>query len=136
MAALVFSALPEPDSDSAQPEVHKAGEAISADMVPVYQDSNGRMMIASCAALASSKVYGIAISTSAAADDRIWVIRLGDYTTATTLTQGVTYYLGTSGAIVPFADLTTGQYIVPLFIARDSGTLAMKIDNKTLIQAP
>ena len=47
--------------------------------------------------------------------------------TGPTLTKGAMYYLSTTGHICPFADLTTGDSVIPLLLAESTSVVEVKI---------
>ena len=115
----------------------QVGEAITRGM-PVYLDgtNNNKAMKALNTATASTAVYGFAASESAADGDYILVVTTGVIKTGASMTVGQAYYLSTTaGAICPFADLNTNDYINLLFRATTSTTATIVLENSG-IQSP
>lgn len=108
-----------------------AGEAISAGQ-PIYINSTtNRVMLADTnSATAEARISkGIALN-GGSAEQPVAFIKEGDLTVGAVLTKGVAYYLGGApGAIVPVADLTTGDYTCILGIAKSTSVLGVKIQS-------
>lgn len=71
---------------------------------------------------------GISLNATAAANQPISWISAGDLAMGTILTKGETYCVsGTAGGICPRADVTTGDELVILGVAKTTSTLAVGI---------
>lgn len=107
----------------------QAGETITAGM-PVYQDpTSHKWMKADCnsATAVARQAGGIALC-GAALNQPIVVLLSGDVTIGGTLVAGEPYYLsGTAGGIRPKADLTTGDYVCLLGLAKSTTVLSLAI---------
>jgi hypothetical protein len=106
-----------------------AGEAIAAGQAVYLASATNKWMLADTnSATAEARVAkGIALN-GAAVSQPIAVAKAGDVTVNAVLTKGVSYYLGGApGAIVPVADLTTGDYTCLLGIAKSTTVLAVDI---------
>jgi hypothetical protein len=117
--------------------VIEAAEAITRGQA-VYRDgtNSNKATKAVNTASASSSVYGIAISESAADGDFIAIVTSGTIITGATMTKGQLYYLSsTAGALMPYADLTTDDYINGVYRA-SSTTQAVLLFEEKGIQAP
>lgn len=108
-----------------------AGEAITAGQAIYVNSATNRVMLADTnSATAEARVAkGIALN-GAGSEQPVAYIKEGDLTVNAVLTKGVGVYLGgAAGAIVPVADLTTGDYTCFLGIAKSTTVLAIKIQS-------
>jgi hypothetical protein len=131
MAAISITSTAVVAGSNATRDSGIAGETITAGQ-PVYlAAATNRWMLADTnSATAEARIAkGIALN-GAAVNQPVAVIKDGDLTVNAVLTKGVGYYLGgTPGAIVPVADLTTGDYTCFLGIAKSTTVLALKIQS-------
>lgn len=90
-----------------------SGEAITAGQV-VYRDSTAsyKFKKAICTSLAAASAVGIALSTAAGADQPIIIMKAGDITNVSGLTQGEAYFVSdtTAGALMKYSDIGAGEY--------------------------
>jgi len=104
-----------------------AGVAVTAGQT-VYKDAaTGKYKLADCNLAGAYPATGIALN-GAAANQHVAVQQSGDITVGGTLTAGSPYYLSaTAGGIMPAADLTTGDNVVLLGLAKSTSVLSLKI---------
>lgn len=91
-----------------------------------YYLVNRQATLGSKAAQASADVYAMALNRADAGD---WVlgVRLGPVDLGVTLTDGLAYYLSTSGNFGPYADLVTSDWITLVGHGNDDGNLNLSI---------
>lgn len=117
--------------------VIEASEAITRGQA-VYRDgtNSNKAKKAVNTASASTAVYGIAISESAADGDFIAVATSGTIISGGSMTKGQLYYLSsTAGALMPYGDLTSSDYINGVYRATSTTEAVLIFENKG-IQAP
>lgn len=106
-----------------------AGEAISPGQ-PVYRNSTTKkwMLADADAALAEARrAKGCALN-AAAANQPLAVVTDGDVSLGAVLTAGAAYYLSDDpGGICPLADVTGGDYICLLGLAKSTTVLTLDI---------
>jgi hypothetical protein len=106
-----------------------AGEAVTAGQA-VYLDPTSKKWMkadSNSATAAARQPGGIALS-GAALNQPLTVQTSGDITVGGTLTAGVAYYLSaTAGGICPVADVTTGDFVCLLGLAKSASVLAISI---------
>lgn len=104
-----------------------AGVAITAGQ-PVYLDAaTGTYKLADNNLAGAENVTGIALN-GAASGQPVAVQTSGDITIGATLTAGSAYCLSaTAGGIAPVADLTTGNVVIQLGLAKSTTVLALRI---------
>lgn len=110
-------------------------EAINAGDA-VYKRSDGTWAKGRANVLATARVDGIAVSTCAAAGQRISVERSGDLTT-TGLTAGQDLFLSAAvaGKVAPRADLVSTNYII--YVGTNSSTTNFRVNPvNTGVQVP
>jgi hypothetical protein len=114
---------------NAQIENGTAGATITAGQV-VYKEASSKKFKLADADSATSEVkspYGIALN-GASDGQPLSVIKSGDLTAGATLTAGGRYYLSsTAGGIQPEADLSTGENIALLGLAKSTTVLGVTI---------
>jgi hypothetical protein len=104
-----------------------AGVAITAGQVVYLDSATGKWKLADANGTGTTHPGGIALN-NAAANQPIDVQTSGDITVGGTLTAGSRYYLSaTPGGIMPEADLTTGDNVALLGLAKSTTVLALKI---------
>lgn len=107
----------------------RAGAAASAGQA-VYRDpADGKFKLADNdnASAAVRQVDGIALH-AAAVDQPLTVQTGGDITIGAALTPGTSYFLsGTPGGICPQADLSTGDDVILLGLAKSTTVLQLRI---------
>lgn len=99
---------------------------------PVYLDSadSNQAKAGRANAATTDEVYGIALN-DAADEQPLVVITSGDLSLGAILTVGETYVLSAAaaGGIAPISDLTTGNYVTVLGIARTTSILQLSINS-------
>lgn len=129
MADLSITASAVVPGTNATVEHGTAGATITAGQV-VYRDvSDGKYKLAdSDSATAAVRVpRGVALNGGADGQP-LAIARSGDVTVNAVLTAGTAYYLSaTAGGIAPLADLTTGDDVVLLGLAKSTTVLALDI---------
>ena len=117
--------------------VIEAAEAITRGMAVYRNGSNSNKATKAInTASASTAVYGIAQSESAADGDFIAVATSGTIITGASMTVGQLYYLSsTAGKLMPYADLTTNDYINGVYRATTSTKAILVLENNG-IQSP
>lgn len=99
---------------------------------PVYLDSadSNQAKAGRANAATTDEVYGIALN-DAADEQPLAVITSGDLSLGAILTVGETYVLsaGAAGGIAPIGDLTTGNYVSTLGVAKTTSLLQLAINN-------
>ncbi len=133
MADITITATSVANYSDAKPRTGIAGEAggITAGMA-LYKNSSGQYVKANAAtgSPATAKIDGIALS-GAAQNQPFTLVEPasgGHINLGATLVVGQTYVLsasGTPGAIAPFSDLASGNYVVVLGVARTASKLLM-----------
>jgi hypothetical protein len=107
-----------------------AGEAFAAGAL-VYLSAAGTWLKAQCdgtAAEAGQYGLGMALATADAAGARVSIARPGAIVTvaASGLTIGVPYFVGaTAGTMAPYADLSSGNAVVPCAVSRSATQLQL-----------
>lgn len=136
MAAITITAANVGIASSSSTEAGIAGETVSHGQ-PGYRASDGKWYKASKASLVASQASGIFMG-AASADEPVSIL-VGDNKDikygSGVFTAGVTYAVGTSGAIIPIGDLATGDWKTLIGTARTSSVLRTKFD-PTGIQMP
>jgi len=117
--------------------VVEAAEAITRGMAVYRNGSNSNKATKAInTASASTAVYGIAQSESASDGDFIAVATSGTIITGASMTVGQLYYLSsTAGKLMPYADLTTNDYINGVYRATTSTKAILVLENNG-IQSP
>jgi hypothetical protein len=106
-----------------------AGEAVTQGQPVAHDPTTQKWVKADCnsATEALRKAGGIALN-AASLNQPLVVHTWGDITIGATLTAGSRYYLSaTAGGIMPEADLTTGDYVCLLGLAKSTSVLAVDI---------
>jgi hypothetical protein len=104
-----------------------AGAAITAGQVVYLDAATGKWKLADANGSGTTHPGGIALN-GAASGQPVAVQTSGDITVGGSLTAGSRYYLsGTAGGIMPEADLTTGDNVALLGLAKSTTVLALKI---------
>jgi len=131
MTAIAITAGSVVATSGATRDAGIAAEAITAGQAIYVNTTTNRVMLADTnSATAEARLAkGIALN-GASAEQPVTYIKEGDLTVNAVLTKGISYYLGgAGGAIVPVADLTTGDYTCILGIAKSTTVLAVKIQS-------
>lgn len=115
------------------------GVVLAANMTAglvVYKDTNNQIAVATLSSQAASQVLGIYANTAANAGQP--AVYWGNGTVITgfpTLVAGTPYYLGSAGAIIPFADLTTGNWMTQVGYAYSTSSFMVQITIQNLQKA-
>lgn len=107
-------------------EYVQGGEAISPGM-PVELNVNGKYYKAANTGLAEAAAKGIAVSACTADTKYFFIGKTGSMNIGATLAVGENYCVGASGAIIPEADLTTGNFPTDLGRAETASKLVLAI---------
>lgn len=104
-----------------------AGATITAGEVVYLDATSGKWKLADNDLAAAKNPGGIALN-GASDGQPLAVLTSGDLTIGATLTAGTAYYLSaTAGGICPVGDLTTGDNVAQIGIAKSTSILAVKI---------
>ena len=123
MAALSISAANVRPIGATSIERVLAGEAITQGQPVFPQDSNGQWIKSDANDSTKQKVTGVAMSPASASGDPLIIAKQvgGSINIGATTVKGAMYYVGaTAGELVPLADLTTGDAVLPVLQARDT----------------
>jgi hypothetical protein len=137
MADLTITATSVEVQNNAASILSKFGEAVTPGQVVYRSTSDSKYYLADCDDAAKSNIAGIAI-TYAAADSFGYVFTANgrDIDLGATLVSGEIYIVSdTAGNIMPYADLTTGQYLTILGFAKSTSLLTLDINNTGLTKA-
>ena len=108
------------------------GEAVTA-VQPVYLDS-GQYFKADTSTSTKATVVGVSLIAGDLNGSSIIVPDESKLDLGAILTKGVYYYLGsTAGTIVPYADLTTGEYVTRIGFAESTSVLLLDIEATGII---
>jgi len=113
------------------------GEAVTPGQALFRSTSDSKYYLADCDIEAEAKVAGIAITYGSADDYGYMFNSTGkDINLGPTLTSGEIYVVSdTSGSIMPYADLTTGQYLTIIGFAKSASLLKLDINVTGLTKA-
>lgn len=104
-----------------------AGVALTAGQA-VYRDSSNLIQLCGVGSLTASSCIGLVANTSVSAGQPVMLWINGCIVTAfPTLVALTPYYVGASGGIIPFADLTTGNYGTQLGYAYSTSSFMIDI---------
>jgi hypothetical protein len=134
MADLVITATSVQPKGKVQGTAVQFGEAVTPGQSVYRSTSDNKYYLADCDAASTTVVAGVTLSY-ASADDFGYIfnapgekIDLG-----ATLTVGEIYVVSdTAGNIMPFADLTTNQYLSIIGIATAADALQVRIQNTSV----
>jgi len=106
-----------------------AGEAITAGQVVYKAAATGKFMLCDGDSATAAVRVPLGIALNGGSDGQPMVIaKSGDVTIGATLTAGTAYYLGDDpGGICPLADVTTGDDVVLIGLAKSTSVLAVNI---------
>lgn len=91
-----------------------AGVALTAGQA-VYRDSSNLIQLCAMTSATVAQCIGLVANTSVSAGQPVFVWTNDCIITGfPTLVAGTPYYTGAAGAIIPFADYTTGNYMTQL----------------------
>lgn len=104
------------------------GESVTQGM-PVYKKSSDGKYYKADANVTAAEAAAVGIAISPNATDGYGVIATsGPVDLGATLTVGETYYVSdTAGAIMPAADVSTGEYVTALGVATTAALLELQI---------
>ena len=129
MADISITAANVVKGSNARTQAGIAGATITAGQL-VYKDAaTGKYLLsdADSATAAARSVTGIALN-GASLNQPVDVQIGGDITIGGTLTANTVYVLsGTAGGLAPLADLSTGEYLVVIGVAKSASVLAVDI---------
>jgi hypothetical protein len=129
MSDLSITAANVVKGDGAVLESGYAGETITAGQ-SVYKDTTTglyKKADSNSATAAAKKARGIALN-GASLNQPLVIQKAGEITIGATLTAGSRYYLsGTAGGIMPEGDLTTGEDVCLIGIAKTTAILTLGI---------
>lgn len=129
MTDLVITAASVVAADNAVKESGLAGETIAAGKAVYRSPTTKKWMLAdnNSATAGAKTASGIALN-GAALNQPLTVIKSGDLTIGATMTAGASYYLGdVAGSICPDADVSTGENVCQLGIAKSTTVLSVKV---------
>lgn len=136
MADLTVSAVNLIPAASASIKHGISGAAIAAGK-SVYIDPDAKTIkLADNDAVVAAEhdAVGISLNATAAAGQPVSYIKDGDLAMGTILTKGETYCVsGTAGGICPRADVTTGDELVILGVAKSTSVLAVGIRDTNIV---
>lgn len=131
MAAISQTAASVVEGSGANKVAGTAGGALTAGM-PLYADTadSNKLKAARANAATTAVVAGIALN-NAAAGQPITYQSGGEINLGATLIVGEIYCLSdaVAGQIVPYADLGTLDYVIPLGVARTASNFLLNITN-------
>lgn len=128
MADLTLTATSVVAGANSKQEHGVAGETITAGQTLYLSSSTGKWMKSNNKSVTpeARPTKGIALN-GASINQSVSVHTDGDITIGATLTPGTAYYgSDTAGGICPVADLTSGEYVCLLGIAKSATVLAFK----------
>lgn len=131
MADLTITAANVVAGTTAARDSGTAGEAIAAGQAVYRSSTTNKWMLAdSDSATAEAKrATGIALN-GAALNQPISVLKSGEITIGATLTAGTAYYLSaTPGGICPVADVSTGDDVCLVGLAKSTSVLVVNIQS-------
>jgi hypothetical protein len=106
----------------------QAGEALAVGDVYYLDTTASNKAKKANASDTSQKVAAGIVLTAASTDGYFVGITSGPFTPGATLTKGVEYYLSSNdGKIAPYADLSSGDYIIQLFRASSTTEAILSI---------
>lgn len=129
MANLSITAADVVADSNASRENGVAGEAIAAGEMCYLSSTTRKFMLADAdsATAEARRATHIALN-SAALNQPLAVMKAGDVTLGAVLTAGVAYYLSDDpGKICPLADVSGGDYICLIGLAKSTSVLAVAI---------
>ena len=129
MANISITAANVVAADNAARSDGVAGEAITAGQLVYRSSTSKKWLLADADAVSAEarKAVGIALN-GAALNQPLAVASAGDITLGEVLTAGTAYYLSDDpGALCPLADVTGGDYICLLGLAKSTSVLALDI---------
>lgn len=135
MAALTITAANVDPTATATIVTKTAGATITAGQA-LYLDSSSLLQLARANAASTDAVVGIALN-SASANQPCSYITGGNFNPGATVAAGVYYYLSdaAAGAIVPVADLGSGDYVTKLMYGTTSSECKVEITTTGLALA-
>lgn len=106
-----------------------AGEAIAAGQAVYRSSTTKKWLLADADSVTAEARHAVGIALNGAAlDQPLSVVKGGDVTLGAVLAAGTAYYLSDDpGALCPLADVTGGDYICLLGLAKSAEVLALDI---------
>jgi hypothetical protein len=105
-----------------------SGEAILAGQVVYREVTTKKVKLASAASAEKADTVGVAMSSAPTAGQIIKVQWDGEVTGTATLVVGEPYFVSdTAGSVMPAADISAGEYVTLVGIARTATKLALGI---------
>ena len=104
-----------------------AGATVKAGQIVFKSSTSGKFALSDNDGVGLKQVDGVALN--GAADGQPLKVQIGgDITIGATLAPGTAYYLsGTPGGICPLADVTTGDDVILIGIAKSASVLTLRI---------
>ena len=81
----------------------------------------------------ASVVAGIALHGTLAGQPIKFITSGDNFVPGATLTLGEPYFLGEDGGIMPYADIGSGEYVIPLGVASSTTVLKLGINNTGIV---
>lgn len=134
MAALTITAVrPTANTDF---ELVNYGATIAAGDA-LYRHTDGEHLLADAdLSVAAKAMTGVAVTPGIDGGQGIMATAGNIILVGSTMTVGVTYFLGpTAGEIVPYGDLSTGDYVVRVGTAKTATEMILSIED-TGVQVP
>jgi len=125
MAAITVTATGVIPGANAQIAQGRAAGTITAGQ-SLYLDANGKLTVASNAALLSAAAVGISLN-GGAINQVVDYVTKGLLTPGATLVQGQPYYVGVAGGIIPVDDIAGGEYMTILGHAISTSVIDVSI---------
>jgi hypothetical protein len=129
MANLTITAASVLADSASNRETGVAGEAVTAGQAVYLASATRKWMLADAdsGTAEARKATGIALN-GAALNQPLAVLKSGDVTIGATLTPGTAYYLSDDpGGICPLADVSGGDYICLIGLAKTAAVLTVAI---------
>jgi hypothetical protein len=129
MANLTITAANVVASAGAVIRTGTAGATVTAGQSVYLDSADQKYKLLDADALPSGGVSAVYLTLNGAANNQpVTVLRSGDVTLGpTVMTAGTTYCVAdTAGAIAPQADLTTGDSVIVLGVAKSASVLAFR----------
>lgn len=105
-----------------------AGATITAGQIVYLDPSDSKFKLLDADSLPAGGVTAVYMALNGAANNQpLNVLKSGDVAAGSVFTAGTTYVVSdTAGGIAPQADLTTGDSVIVLGVAKSATTLAFK----------
>jgi hypothetical protein len=128
MADLTITAANVVASATAVTRTGKAGATVTAGQAVYLDSADTEYKLLDADSLPSGGVSSVFMALNGASDGQpITVLQSGDVTLGAVMTAGTTYCAAdTPGGIAPQADLTTGDSVIVLGVAKSTSVLAFR----------